>query len=44
MIKVLIADDHTLFREGLRRILSETEDIEVVAVAVDGIYFLKKTK
>ncbi len=44
MIKVLIADDHALFREGLRRIFSETEDIEVVAVAVDGIYFLKKTK
>jgi len=44
MIKVLIADDHTLFREGLRRILSETEDIEVVAEAVDGKDILKKTK
>ncbi|MBA3755965.1 MAG: response regulator transcription factor [Nitrosomonas sp.] len=44
MIKVLIADDHALFREGLRRIFSETEDIEVVAEAVDGKDILKKTK
>jgi len=44
MVKVLIADDHALFRDGLRRIFSETEDIEVVAEAVDGKDILKKIK
>ncbi|SFE06873.1 response regulator transcription factor [Nitrosomonas sp. Nm166] len=44
MIKVLIADDHTLFREGLRRILHETGDIEVVAEAMNGKDVLKKIR
>ncbi len=44
MIKVLIADDHALFRDGLKRIFSETEDIDVVAEAVDGKDILKKTR
>jgi len=44
MIKVLIADDHTLFRDGLKRIFSETEDIDVVAEAIDGKDILKKTR
>ncbi len=44
MIKVLIADDHALFRDGLRRIFNETEDIEVVAEAVDGKDILKKAR
>jgi NarL family two-component system response regulator LiaR len=35
-IKVLIADDHALVREGTRRILNQEEDIEVVAEASDG--------
>jgi NarL family two-component system response regulator LiaR len=35
-IKVLIADDHALVREGTRRILDQEEDIEVVAEASDG--------
>ncbi|HWU34320.1 MAG TPA: response regulator transcription factor [Methylovorus sp.] len=32
-IKVIIADDHAILREGLKQILSETEDIEVIAEA-----------
>ena len=32
-IKVVIADDHALLREGLKQILTETDDIEVVAEA-----------
>ena len=36
MIKVLLADDHSLVRAGLRRIIEESEDIEVVAEADDG--------
>lgn len=33
---VLISDDHTLIREGLRKILSTEEAIEVVGEAEDG--------
>jgi DNA-binding NarL/FixJ family response regulator len=36
MIKVLIADDHTLVRKGLRQILLETKKVEVVDEAKDG--------
>jgi len=36
MIKVLVADDHTLVRKGLKQILLETKDIEVVDEARDG--------
>src|SRR3970040_1579827 len=35
-IKVVIADDHTLFREGLRRILSLEKDVLVVGEASRG--------
>ncbi len=44
MVKVLIADDHALFRDGLKRILSETDDIEVIAEAIDGKDTIKKAK
>ncbi|HLO28898.1 MAG TPA: response regulator transcription factor [Anaerolineales bacterium] len=35
-IRVLIADDHALFREGLRALLNTMPDIEVVGEAPDG--------
>ena len=35
-IRVLLADDHRLFREGLRTLLGQQADVEVVGVAVDG--------
>jgi len=35
-IRVLIADDHTLFREGLRALFASEGDIEVVGEAADG--------
>jgi len=35
-IRVLIADDHAILREGLRALLQLTDDIEVVGEAVDG--------
>ena len=34
--KVLIADDHSTFSEGLQRVLSEEQDIQVVGVARNG--------
>ena len=36
MIKVLIADDHKIVRDGLKRILAATSDIEVAAEASSG--------
>lgn len=39
-IKVLLADDHQLFREGLKRILNMEEDIEVVGECSDGTQVL----
>ncbi len=42
MIKVLVADDHTLVRKGLKQILLETKDIEVVDEASDGKETIKK--
>ena len=35
-IRVLIADDHPLFRQGLKNTFLETEDIEVVAEVENG--------
>ena len=35
-IKILIADDHAVVREGTRKILERESDLEVVAEAVDG--------
>lgn len=36
MIRVLIADDHTLVRDGVRALLATASDIEVVGEAADG--------
>lgn len=33
---IVIADDHTLFREGLRALLSAHEDLEILGEAEDG--------
>ncbi|MFC1956558.1 response regulator transcription factor, partial [Chloroflexota bacterium] len=35
-IKILIADDHAVVREGTRQILEQESDMEVVAEAADG--------
>jgi DNA-binding NarL/FixJ family response regulator len=37
MARVLLADDHVMVRRGLRRILDEQPDLEVVAEAGDGV-------
>jgi DNA-binding NarL/FixJ family response regulator len=36
-IRVVIVDDHALFRRGLDRVLSDEPDIEVVGEAADGV-------
>ena len=40
-VKVLIADDHQIMREGLRSLLDKQPDIEIVAEAGDGMTALK---
>lgn len=35
-IRILIADDHAIFRDGLRRLLASEGDFEVVGQASDG--------
>ena len=36
MIRVLVADDHTLFRHGLRALLESVSDVELVGEAATG--------
>jgi DNA-binding NarL/FixJ family response regulator len=43
MIKVLLADDHSIVRAGLRRIIEDSGDIAVVAEASDGREAIQKT-
>ena len=43
-IKVLIADDHRVVREGLAAILKTKDDINVVGEAQDGVEAVEKTK
>ncbi len=40
-IKVLLVDDHSLFREGIRSLLEDQEDIEIVGEAEDGLEAIK---
>lgn len=35
-IKILIADDHALLRQGIKRVLNFEEDLEVIGEAGDG--------
>ena len=43
-IRVVVADDHPAFREGLCRFLEDEEDLEVVAKAVNGEEAVRLTK
>jgi DNA-binding NarL/FixJ family response regulator len=36
MIRILIADDHAIVREGLKRIVTSADDMEVIGEAADG--------
>lgn len=41
-IRVLLADDHAMFREGLRATLDRQSDITIVGEAEDGVEATKK--
>ena len=42
-IKILIADDHALLRQGIKRVLNFEDDLEVVGEAEDGQETLART-
>ncbi len=42
MITVVLADDHQMFRQGLRTLIESTEDIQVTGEAGDGQESLRK--
>ena len=44
MIKIYIVDDHAIVRQGLRRILEEADDMEVVGEASNGIEALRNIR
>ena len=43
-IRVVLADDHTIVRGGLRSLLEHSDDIEVIAEAVDGVDAVMKSR
>ncbi len=43
-IRVLVADDHALFRRGLEMVLDHEGDIEVVGEAADGVEALRRAE
>ena len=44
MIRVLLADDHSIVRAGLRRLVEDAGDMVVVAEAADGREAIKKVQ
>src|SRR5271156_3755567 len=44
MIRVLIADDHPIVRDGLKKLLSLEEDFQIVGEASDGCEVLDKVQ
>lgn len=43
-IKILVADDHQIFRDGIKSLLAGEENIEVVAEAGDGEEVIEQVK
>jgi len=43
-IRVLLVDDHTLFRSGIKSLLQRTDDFEVVGEAGDGLEGIKRVR
>jgi DNA-binding NarL/FixJ family response regulator len=41
-VKLLVADDHKIFRQGIKKLLEEESDLQVVGEAADGREAIKK--
>ena len=44
MIRIVIADDHAIVREGLKRIVASAEDMEMVGEAADGTDVMQRVR
>ena len=44
MIRIVIADDHAIVREGLKRIVSAADDMELVGEAADGTEVMQRVR
>jgi DNA-binding NarL/FixJ family response regulator len=44
MIRIVVADDHTIVREGLKQLLSATSDLSVVGEAQNGHEVLERVR
>lgn len=44
MIRIVLADDHAIVREGLKRIVSEVPDLQVVGEAADGSQVMQRVR
>ena len=44
VVKILIADDHAMFREGMRRLLEVEPDFKVIGEAIDGLEAVRLTR
>lgn len=44
MIRIVIADDHAIVREGLKRIVSGIDDMQVVGEAADGTEVMRRVR
>ncbi len=43
-VRILLADDHTILREGIKVLLNRERDMEIVAEAEDGAQALEKVR
>ncbi|WP_332813979.1 response regulator transcription factor [Ramlibacter sp.] len=44
MIRLVLADDHAIVREGLKRIVAEAGDLQVVGEAADGTEVMQRVR
>lgn len=44
MIRIVIADDHAIVREGLKRIVGEVQDMQVAGEAADGTEVMRAVR
>jgi DNA-binding NarL/FixJ family response regulator len=42
MIRVFLADDHGVVRDGLRRLIADTDDLRVIGEAADGLEVVRR--
>ena len=43
-LKILLADDHAIIRDGLKQILADTEDLVVAGEAANGLEVMQKVR